>query len=65
MAFAELKERQSRMWGNGPYQNVTDTLADMHGIVIDRLKPRAGVRWLDLACGTGAVAERAARAGAQ
>jgi len=64
MAFAELKERQSRMWGNGPYQNVTDTLRDMHGVVIDRLQPVEGKRWLDLACGTGAVAERAARAGA-
>lgn len=29
-----------------------------------RLDPKPGERWLDLACGTGAVAERAARAGA-
>ena len=30
MAYEELKERQSKMWGNGPYQNVTETLTDIH-----------------------------------
>lgn len=64
MAFEDLKQRQSVMWGNGPYQNVTETLTDVHALVIDRLDPRPGERWLDLACGTGAVAELAARAGA-
>ena len=52
------------MWGNGPYQRVTETLTDIHERVVERLAPRPGVRWLDLACGTGAVAERAATAGA-
>ncbi len=64
MAFEELKQRQSVMWGNGPYQNVTETISDIHALVIERLDPQPGIRWLDLACGTGAVAERAARAGA-
>lgn len=64
MAFDELKQRQSVMWGSGPYQNVTETIADIHELVVDRLAPRPDERWLDLACGTGAVAERAARAGA-
>jgi 2-polyprenyl-3-methyl-5-hydroxy-6-metoxy-1,4-benzoquinol methylase len=32
--------------------------------MIDALAPQPGDRWLDLACGTGAVAERAAAAGA-
>lgn len=64
MAFEELKQRQSVMWGNGPYQRITDTLADIHELVVSRLEPQPGERWLDLACGTGAVAERAARAGA-
>jgi methyltransferase family protein len=61
MAYEELKQRQSVMWGSGPYQRVTETIADIHEMIIGRLKPRAGERWLDLACGTGAVAERAAR----
>ncbi|MDQ3822700.1 MAG: class I SAM-dependent methyltransferase [Actinomycetota bacterium] len=64
MAFEELKERQSRMWGMGPYQRITETLTDMHELLLERLRPAPGERWLDLACGTGAVAERAARAGA-
>jgi SAM-dependent methyltransferase len=48
------------MWGLGPYQRVTETIADVHERVVERLDPRPGRRWLDLACGTGAVAERAA-----
>jgi 2-polyprenyl-3-methyl-5-hydroxy-6-metoxy-1,4-benzoquinol methylase len=64
MAYQELKQRQSVMWGKGPYQRVTETLTDIHERVVDQLAPRAGVRWLDLACGTGAVAERAAASGA-
>ncbi len=63
MAFEELKARQSVMWANGPYQNVTETLEDIHELIVERLGAGPGVAWLDLACGTGAVAERAAAAG--
>jgi ubiquinone/menaquinone biosynthesis C-methylase UbiE len=65
MPFEELKERQAVMWGTGPYQNITETIQDIHATVVERLDPRPGDRWLDLACGTGAVAERAARGGAK
>lgn len=65
MSFEELKARQSVMWGSGPYQKVTETITDIHELVVDRLRPQPGERWLDLACGTGAVSERAARAGAK
>jgi SAM-dependent methyltransferase len=64
VAYEELKERQSVMWGNGPYQRVTETLEDIHERVIEALDPAPGDRWLDLACGTGAIAERACAAGA-
>ena len=64
MAFEELKQRQSVMWGNGPYQRITETIVDIHDIVLERLAPQEGDRFLDLACGTGAVAERAAAGGA-
>jgi ubiquinone/menaquinone biosynthesis C-methylase UbiE len=64
LAYEELKERQSVMWGKGPYQRITETIADIHEVVIERLAPASGDRWLDLACGTGAVSERAAAAGA-
>ena len=62
--YEELKQRQSVVWGTGPYQNVTETLPDIHELVVERLEPRPGQQWLDLACGTGAVAERAAARGA-
>jgi len=64
MAYEELKQRQSVMWGMGPYQRITETISDIHELVIERLDPQPGERWLDLACGTGAVAERAAARGA-
>jgi SAM-dependent methyltransferase len=64
MAYEELKQRQSVMWGIGPYQRITETLTDIHERVIAQLEPRPGLRWMDLACGTGAVAELAAAAGA-
>jgi len=64
MAFEALKQRQSVIWGNGPYQRVTETITDVHEAVVKRLGPKKGERWLDLACGTGAVSELAARAGA-
>ena len=64
MAYEELKERQSVMWGNGPYQRISEQLEDVHERVIGALAPAPGDRWLDLACGTGAIAERAAAAGA-
>jgi ubiquinone/menaquinone biosynthesis C-methylase UbiE len=64
MAYQELKQRQSLIWGTGPYQRIADTIADIHKRVIQRLAPRPGMRWLDVACGTGAVAERAAARGA-
>ncbi len=64
MPFEDLKQRQSVMWGKGPYQRITETIRDIHERVIARLDPRPGERLLDLACGTGAVAEDAAARGA-
>jgi ubiquinone/menaquinone biosynthesis C-methylase UbiE len=53
MAYDDLKQRQS-VW----------SATDIHEHVIARLAPHPGQHWLDLACGTGAVAERAAARGA-
>ena len=61
----ELKQRQSVMWGNGPYERISATLGDLHDVVLDRLDPQPGDRWLDLATGTGMLAERAAERGAR
>ena len=62
--FEELKAKQSVMWGNGPYQNITDLLVESQEGLVAALQPRAGEKWLDVATGTGAVARLAARAGA-
>jgi ubiquinone/menaquinone biosynthesis C-methylase UbiE len=64
MAHEELKQRQSVMWGAGSFDEVAEVLGDVHEAVADALLPAEGERWLDLACGTGRVAELAARAGA-
>jgi SAM-dependent methyltransferase len=63
MAFEELKARQSVMWGNGPYERITNTLTDIHDLVIERVDPKPGERLLDAATGTGAVAILAAKRG--
>ncbi|MDP9492130.1 MAG: class I SAM-dependent methyltransferase [Actinomycetota bacterium] len=64
MPFEELKQRHATVWSAGPYQGVTETIADLQQEVIARLGPESGQQFLDLACGTGAVAELAAAAGA-
>jgi SAM-dependent methyltransferase len=56
MAFGELKARHSVAWGNGPYERVTNTIRDIHALVLERTDPKAGERVLDAATGTGAVA---------
>jgi SAM-dependent methyltransferase len=52
------------MWGAGTYERIAERFAPVHDELVRRLAPGPGVRWLDLATGTGAVALRAARAGA-
>lgn len=62
--FAELKQRQAAVWSKGRFEDVAVTLADMHTAIVEAVGPRPGQRWLDLACGAGAVAELAAGGGA-
>jgi ubiquinone/menaquinone biosynthesis C-methylase UbiE len=64
MAFEQLKERQAQMWGNGNFEKISETGTAAYDDLVGSLAPSAGERWLDVACGTGAVAFRAARAGA-
>jgi SAM-dependent methyltransferase len=64
MGFEELKERQSFMWGNGPFVSIADTIVDVHREVAKAMAARPGERVLDLACGTGGVAELLAETGA-
>jgi len=63
--LAALKADQARIWGSASWQNIAEgQLFPVHAELVARLDPRPGERWLDLATGTGAVALRAARAGA-
>jgi len=64
MAFEQLKERQSVMWGSAPFTQIEAGIAPMHEELVAHMSPQPGEHWLDAGCGTGAVALRAARAGA-
>jgi ubiquinone/menaquinone biosynthesis C-methylase UbiE len=64
MAFQELKERQAFVWGNAPFEEVAVSLADVHDGIVAAVGPAGGKRWLEVACGTGELSQRAARAGA-
>jgi SAM-dependent methyltransferase len=52
-------------WGAGDWQPMAARFAPIHDHLVQLLAPRAGERWLDVGTGTGAVAIRAARAGAR
>ena len=62
--FGELKERQAQAWSSGAFEDVAETLRDMHSALVEALRPAPAERWLDVACGAGNVAELAAGAGA-
>jgi SAM-dependent methyltransferase len=64
MAFEELKQRQSQVWGAAPFERIAGDIAATHDRLVAELVPQAGETWLDVGTGTGAVAVLAARAGA-
>jgi ubiquinone/menaquinone biosynthesis C-methylase UbiE len=51
-------------WSGATYERIAETFTEIHDRILDALAPRPGERLLDVACGTGGVALRAARAGA-
>lgn len=65
MDFDQLKEAQGRMWGSGPFEEIEVNLADMHDGIVASIGAEPGEAWLDVGCGTGGVAGRAAAAGAK
>ena len=64
MAFEELKEKHSVVWGSGPYERISEHLRIAHDHLLREVEPRDGEAWLDVATGTGEIATRAAEAGA-
>lgn len=62
--FTEFKQRAAVVWSAGAFEDVADTIHDMHESIVEALMPQAGESWLDVGCGSGNVAELAAGAGA-
>jgi SAM-dependent methyltransferase len=52
------------VWSGASYERIAETFAPIHDRIVAALALEPGDRVLDLACGTGGVALRAARAGA-
>lgn len=55
---------QGAVWSSGPFEPIAAGAAAAHDTLVTALGPSPGLRWLDVATGTGPVALRAARAGA-
>lgn len=54
----------AEIWSGATYERLAETFAPIHDRVVEFLAIEPGARVLDVACGTGGVALRAARAGA-
>jgi SAM-dependent methyltransferase len=65
VSHEQSKQREAQVWGSAPWERIEHTLAPVHAHLLCVLPHDADVRFLDLATGTGAVAMRAARAGAK
>lgn len=63
--FTELKQRQAVVWSAGAFEDVADSIHDMHVALVERLDPQPGEGVLDIGCGAGNVAELAAGRGAR
>jgi SAM-dependent methyltransferase len=50
-------------WSGASYERIAETFAPIHDRVVEALPLELGTRLLDVACGTGGVALRAAQAG--
>ena len=44
MAFEELKERHAAMWGAGPFEQIADTLTEMHDVLVAAVEPSRAMR---------------------
>lgn len=61
----EYKSRQRSVWEAGDYGALSGYIADVGELVAKRASIEAGMRVLDVACGTGNAARPAARTGAR
>jgi SAM-dependent methyltransferase len=54
----------AEVWSGASYERIAETFAPIHDHIVEALAIEPGMRVLDVACGTGGVALRAACAGA-
>jgi hypothetical protein len=40
--FAELKQRQAAVWSAGAFENIAESIQDMHVALVDALGPKPG-----------------------
>ena len=62
--FTEFKQRAAAVWSAGAFEEVAESIADVHSALVDALAPQPGEEFLDVGCGAGNVAELGAQAGA-
>jgi SAM-dependent methyltransferase len=55
----------SAAWSSAPWERADYLLEPAHDLLVERLEPQPDEEWLDVATGTGALARRAAHAGAR
>lgn len=58
------RESIGELWGSSDYDNIVPYYAPIYDELVGRLAPQQGEGFLDVACGTGEIALRAARTGA-
>jgi SAM-dependent methyltransferase len=64
-ALDEFKQRQRAMWAAGDYATLSEQIAGVGELLVERAGVTAGMRMLDVACGTGNAALPAAQRGAE
>jgi SAM-dependent methyltransferase len=62
--LGRVSESVADTWSGASYERIAETFAPIHDRIVEALALQPGARFLDVACGTGGVALRAARAGA-
>jgi ubiquinone/menaquinone biosynthesis C-methylase UbiE len=63
--FTLLKQMQALAWSAGSFEDIAESIHDVHVALVEALKPEPGDRWLDVGSGAGNLAELAAGAGAR